>query len=54
MYIYSPTLIRSNQHIVVLSDIERYIEQVPNALIHKDKIEKSQNYVTQVVLPKGL
>ena len=46
IYIYSPTLIRSNQHIIVLSDIKKYIEHVPTALIHKDHINNTQNYVT--------
>ena len=46
IYIYTTTLIRTNQHIVNLADIVRYVDQIPNALIHKDEIENSENYVT--------
>ena len=46
IYVYTPTIIRSNQHIVVLSDIVRYVNHTPMALIHKDNIENTQNYVS--------
>ena len=46
IYIYSPTIIRSDQHIVMLSDIKQYLKHQPIVLLDKNRLEFCNNLVT--------
>ena len=45
IYIYSPNIIRTNDHIVILNDIDKYIEYVPSALLERFKVDLNHNNV---------
>ena len=46
IYVYTPTIVRTDQHIVMLSDLRQYVNHTPNALLHKDRIEIGNNFVS--------
>ena len=49
IYIYSARIIRSSQHIIILEDIERYVNQLPNTLIDKNEVIPNNCYVNITV-----
>ena len=46
IYVYSPTIVRSDQHILELNDIRQYMNHQPNVLLDKNRIERGNKYVT--------
>ena len=45
IYIYSPKIFRTNDHVVMLNDIVKYVEYHPNALLPKFKVDLNNNMV---------
>ena len=46
IYVYTPTIIRTDQHILMINDIRQYVNQTPSALLHKDRIDIGTNMVS--------
>ena len=49
IYLYSQRIIRSSQHIIMLEDIERYIQQNPNTRFNKNEVIPNNCYVNITV-----
>ena len=49
IYIYTPKIIRSCQHIIILEDIERYIEYHPDTVFNKNEVIPNNCYANITV-----